>query len=141
LTDAEVKLLADQMLWFADPSLIKIILKENEPIGFLFAYPDISAALQRTKGRLFPFGWLDILIELRRTRWMNINGAGMIEKYRGLGGTAVLFNELYNTFSKSRYKYVDIVQIGVENGNMQREMRDLGIYFYKKHRVYRRSLV
>ena len=140
LTNAEVKSLADQMLWFADPSLIKIISKEGEPVGFVFAYPDISAALQRTKGHLFPFGWLDILIELRRTRWMNINGAGIIEKYRGLGGTAILFSELYNTVSESRYKFVDIVQIGVENGNMQREMRDLGIDFYKTHRVYRRDL-
>ena len=37
LTDEEAKTLADQLLWFADPNLIKIIYKENEPVGFLFA--------------------------------------------------------------------------------------------------------
>ncbi len=57
ITDYELKALADQMIWFADPHLIKIVMKEDVPVGFLFAYPDISAALQKTKGRLFPL-WL-----------------------------------------------------------------------------------
>jgi hypothetical protein len=61
--------------------LIKIITKNEELVGFLFAYSDISAAWQHTWGQLFPFGWLDILIELRRIRFININGAGIIEKY------------------------------------------------------------
>lgn len=140
LTDAEVKALADQMIWFADPRLIKIVFKDDQPVGFLFAYPDISAALQRTGGRLLPFGWLDLLLELRRTRWININGAGMIEGYRGLGGTALLFSEMQKSVVEGNYEHADIVQIGVENANMQREMRDIGIDFYKVHRLYARQL-
>jgi hypothetical protein len=140
LTDAEVKALADQMIWFSDPRLIKIVFKSDQPVGFLFAYPDISAALQRTRGRMFPFGWLDLLLELRRTRWININGAGMIEGYRGLGGTALLFSEMQKSVVEGNYEHADIVQIGVENDNMQRELRDLGIDFYKAHRLYARQL-
>ncbi|MBN2548279.1 MAG: hypothetical protein JXB15_03910 [Anaerolineales bacterium] len=140
LTDEEVDTLADQLLWFANPRLIKIVMKGEQPVGFLFAYPDISAALQRTKGKLFPLGWIDLLLELRRTKWININGAGMIEGYRGLGGTALLFSEMFKSVAESRYRHADIVQIGVENANMQREMRDLGIDFYKAHRVYARQL-
>ena len=136
----EVKVMADQMLWFADPRLIKIVMKADEPVGFLLAYPDISAALQRTKGRLFPFGWIDLLLELRRTKWININGAGIAEKYRGVGGTALLFSELYLTLIDYRYDHADLVQVGVENDRMQRELRDLGIDFYKRHRMYRREL-
>ncbi len=140
LTEAEAKTLAGQLLWLADPRLIKIVMKADQPVGFLFAYPDISAALQRTRGRLFPFGWLHLLRELRRTQWININGAGMIEGYRGLGGTAILFSEMYKSVTESRYRYADIVQIGMENENMQREMRDLGIDFYKAHRLYKQKL-
>jgi len=32
------------------------------------------------------------------------------------------------------------VQIGVENDKMQREMRHLGVDFYKTHRMYQRDL-
>ncbi len=141
LTADEVQTIADQMLRFADPRLIKIVAKGDEPVGFLFAYPDPSAALQRTGGRLFPFGWAQILLEMRRTRWININGAGILPEYRGLGGTAILFSELYKTLAAAgRFTDADLVQIGLENANMQRELRDLGVDFYKMHRMVERGL-
>jgi hypothetical protein len=141
LDDAEVKAMADQMLWFADPKLIKIVMKADKPVGFLLAYPDLSAALQKTRGKLFPFGWLGLLREMKTTDWININGAGMIDEYRGLGGTAILFSEMYKTISESgQFRYAELVQIGLENDRMQRELRDLGVDFYKTHRVYRKTL-
>lgn len=140
ITEEDVNTMVSQMLWFADPKLIKIILKDDRPIGFLLAYPDVSAAVQRCCGRLFPFGWIDLLVERKRTQWININGAGLVEKYRGLGGTALLYNEMYKSVLGSHYKYADLVQIGVENERMQLELRNLGIEFYKKHRVYEKYL-
>jgi len=140
ISDEDIQAIADQMFWFADPRLIKIVMKGDQPVGFCFAYPDISAALQRTKGRLLPFGWVDMLLELRRTKWININGAGMASGYRGVGGTALLFSEMYKSVSESRYRFADIVQVGEENDKMQREMRDFGIKFYKSHRIYEKKL-
>ena len=136
LTDEDVMGIANQMLWFADPKLIKIVMKDEQPVGFLVAYPDISAAIQRTGGKMFPLGWLQMIIELKRTKWININGAGMVEAYRGSGGTAILFSEMYKSVAESRYRFADLVQIGTENDNMQREMRKFGIDFYKTHRMY-----
>jgi hypothetical protein len=140
LTDEEAKSMASQLIWFADPRLIKVITKNEAPVGFMFAYPDISAAVQRTNGRLFPFGWIDLLLELRRTKWVNINGAGILENYRGLGGTAILFSEMQKSIIEGKFRHAEIVQIGVENETMQRELRELGIDFYKTHRIYQRAL-
>lgn len=140
LTDDEVTAMAGQLEWFADPRLIKIVMKGDELVGFLFAYPDISAAVQRVGGRFLPFGWADMLLELRRTRWVNVNGAGIVERYRGLGGTALLFSEMRKSVIECGYHHADIVQIGVENEKMHREMRDLGIVFHKTHRIYERAL-
>jgi hypothetical protein len=142
ITDEEIKSLADQMLWFADPNLIKIVMKDEKPVGFLLAYPDISAALQKTKGRLFPFGWITILRELRATDWININGAGMIEEYRGLGGTAILYSEMFKSVvESSRYRHAEIVQIGLENDKMQRELENFGVDFNQMHRTYQKNLL
>jgi hypothetical protein len=141
IADEDVKSMADQMLWFADPKLIKIVMKDERPVGFLLAYPDISAALQKTKGRLFPFGWITILRELQTTDWININGAGMIEEYRGLGGTAILYSEMFKSVVENpRYRHAEIVQIGLENEKMQREMENFGVDFYKMHCLYQRDL-
>lgn len=140
LTDDEANAVANQLIWFANPRLIKIIEKEGAPIGFLFAYPDISAALQRINGQIFPFGWLQLLLEMRRTEWVNINGAGIIEQYQGLGGTAILFSEMYKSVVEGGFKHAELVQIGVDNDKMQRELLELGIDFYKTHRMYQRGL-
>jgi len=141
LTDEDVNALADQLLWFADPKLIKIVMKGDVPVGFLLAYPDVSAALQKTRGRLFPFGWLTLLRELKRTDWLNINGAGLIPEYRGSGGMAILYSEIFKSVVESgQFRHAEVVQIGVENENMQREMENFGVDFYKMHRTYQRDL-
>jgi len=140
LTDEEVKEMADQILWFDDPRLIKVFYKDEQPVGFLLAYPDISTAFQKTKGRLWPFGWMQLLLELKHTDWLNINGAGIIEEYRGMGGTAVLFNEMAKSVLDGPYIHADLVQIGTENERMQREISSIGIDFYKAHRIYHRSI-
>jgi hypothetical protein len=140
LTDEEVNTIANQLLWFADPKLIKVIMKGDTPVGFLFAYPDISAAVQRTHGRLYPFGWIDMLVEMRRTEWVNINGAGILPEYQGLGGTAILFSEMHKSILQGKFKHAEVVQIGVDNDKMQRELKELGIDFYKTHRMYEKLL-
>jgi len=141
LTDEEVNTMANQLIWLADPKLVKLVMKDNKAVGFLLAYPDVSLALQKTRGRLFPFGWLTLLLELRRTKWININGAGLLPEYRGSGGTAILFSEMFKSVSENpRYRHADVVQIGVENENMQREMENFGIDFYKMHRTYKKEL-
>lgn len=138
LTDEEVDTMANQLIWLADPKLIKMVMSGEKIVGFCFAYPDISAALQKTRGRLFPLGWLTLLLELRRTDWININGAGLLPEYRGSGGTAILYSEMFKSVSENpRYRHAEVVQIGVENENMQREMENFGIDFYKMHRTYR----
>lgn len=141
LDDDDVNALADQLLWFADPRMVKIVMKGDEPVGFLLAYPNITAGLQKTKGRLFPFGWLTLLWELRTTQWVDINGAGLLEEYRGSGGTAILFSEMFKTAQiLPHFKHAEVVQIGTENHAMQREMQNFGIHFHKKHRAYKKDL-
>ena len=140
LTDEEANQMADQLIWFADPRLIKILYHGENPVGFLFAYPDISAALQRRGGKLWPFGWADYLLERQKTKWINVNGAGIIEEYRGQGGTAVLFSEMWKSVEEGHFAGGDIVQIGEDNTRMQNELEGLGITFHKKHRMYQRTI-
>jgi hypothetical protein len=141
LTEEEVDTLANQLIWLADPRLVKLVMKEEKAVGFLIAYPDVSAALQKTRGRLFPLGWLNLLLELRCTEWININGAGLLPEYRGSGGTAILYSEMFKSVTENpRYRHVEVVQIGVENQNMQRELENFGIDFYKTHRMYHKEL-
>ncbi len=141
LTNEEMDTLAGQLLWLADPKLVKLVMKDDKAVGFLLAYPDVSRAMQKARGRLFPFGWLALLLELRRTDRIDINGAGLLPEYRGSGGTAILYSEMFKSVAENpRYRHVEVVQVGADNDNMQRDLENFGIDFYKMHRTYEKDI-
>lgn len=140
ITPEEAEVIAKRLLDIIVPELVKLVWKDDELVGFLLCYPDISAAIQRTRGRLWPFGFIDLLREFKRTAWINVNGAGILEKYRGRGVDAMLFNEIARTIKASRYQHAIIVQIDEGNAKMQQEMAALGVTFDTRHRVFRRPL-
>lgn len=141
ITDDDMKQMVSQLLWIADPKLIKLIYKDEKPIGWFLAYPDIGAAVQRSKGRLFPLGWLHVLLESKRSKWINLNGAGVIEEYQRLGVTAVLINELRKSIMESdQYQYAEMLQIREENINSLLEASNVDVHFHKKHRLYEKYL-
>jgi len=141
LTDEDMETMVSQLLWIADPHLVKMIYKENKPVGWMLGYPDIGAALQRTKGRVFPFGWLQILIEKNRTPWIDLNGIGIIDEYQRLGGTAILIDELYKSVMNSdQYHYAELLQFREENIKILLEVGNFDIDFHKIHRLYEKYL-
>lgn len=138
--DAELALIADRLLSVAVPKLVKLVMKGDEVAGFVLSYPDISAALQRTGGRLWPFGWLDIMRELRRTEWLAINGMGLLPKYQGVGANAVLYVELADTLEQSQFVHGDFAQVAETNLKSMGDVSAIGVHWYKRHRIYRRAI-
>jgi hypothetical protein len=137
MTEAEGRLVGERILDVADPALISVLMRGEEVIGFVVAYPDVSAAIQRCHGRMWPVGWLLLLRELKRTRWINFNGMGIRQAHRGLGGTALLFGELYRILiDHPRYDFGDLVQVQETNARMIQELTSLGVKSHKRHRIY-----
>ncbi len=140
LTEREIRFLTDNLMTVAHPRLIKIIAREEEPVGFLFAFPDVSAALQRAKGRLLPFGLVDLLVEFKRTSWVAINGAGILPEFQGRGGNALLYSELEKTIRQAGFRHADLTQVAESAVQMRRDLETLGGVPYKNHRVFIRDL-
>lgn len=141
LTDEDMDNMVSQLLWIADPHLVKLIYKDARPVGWILGYPDIGKAIQHTRGRLFPFGWLQVLIESKRTPWIDLNGIGIIEEYQRLGGTAILYKALYDSVTSfNQYNYGEMLQMREENIRIFLEAANLDIEFHKVHRLYEKSL-
>ncbi len=136
LTEREIAFLIDNLTLVANPRLIKVITHEEDVVGFLFAFPDVSAALQRARGRLFPLGLVDILLEMRRTPWVALNGAGILPEFQGRGGNALLYAEMENTIRESNFQHADLTQVAESAVQMRRDLINLGGEPYKNHRVY-----
>ena len=140
VTPEEGEVVGRRLLDIIDPKMIKLVWKDDKIIGFVIVYPDISAAIQRTGGRLWPFGFIHFLREFKRTEWCNANGAGVLEQYRGRGVDAIVAAELYKTFKSGPFKYAEMVQVDEGNSKMQAEMAALGVKWDKRHRIFHRRL-
>jgi hypothetical protein len=140
LTEAEMDVVADRLLAISNPRLLKLVMKGDEIAGFVFAFPDISAAIQKTKGRLWPLGWIHLLREFKRTNWANLNGLGLLEQHRGVGANAMLYTELAKSVREFGFEHCDVVQVEEGNAKSLAEMAALGVRWYKQHRIYRRVL-
>jgi hypothetical protein len=137
LTEREIKFLIDNLMTVADHRLIKIITHGDEVVGFLLAFPDVSAALQRAHGRLLPFALPDLLLEMRRTKWVSLNGAGILPEYQGIGGNALLYSEMEKTIHEFNFHEADLTQVAESAVNMRHDLENVGCRAYKNHRVYR----
>jgi hypothetical protein len=140
LSEREVMFAVENVLVVADHRLIKLITHNDNVVGFVFAFPDISAALQRARGHLLPFGLPDMLMELKRTKWLSLNGAGILPEFQGRGGNALLYAEMEKTLTDSHFTEAELTQVAETAVQMRRDLVNLGGKPYKNHRVYVKHL-
>ncbi len=140
-TRGDIQYAVDNVINFADHRLIKVVLHGEDIVGFLFAFPDVSAAFQRAKGHLFPFAIPDMLIEMKRTKTISGNGMGILPEFQGSGGNALLYNEMGKTiFSFKQFEHVEMTQVAETTRQMRADLKNLNGVEYKNHRVYRKAI-
>jgi hypothetical protein len=141
LSDLEIDYVKNNILAFADPRLIKLITyKEDEVIGFLLGFPDVSAAMQRHNGKLTPWAIADLLLEMRRTEWISLNGVGVLPKYHGRGANALMYVEMEKTLREYKFKHAEQTQMADTAVQVRKDMEKVGARIYKVHRVYHRAI-
>lgn len=140
LTDNELTFVVNNIIMVADARLIKVIMHKEQIVGFLFGFPDVSAALQRARGRLTPWAIADLLLEMRRTSWIALNGAGILPEFHGVGGNALLYAEMEDTLRAYRFAHADLTQVAESAVQMRHDLENVGGKMYKNHRVYRKAI-
>lgn len=142
LTQREIDFVMDNIALVADHRLIKIITAGDEVVGFLFCFPDVSAGLQRARGRLLPLGLFHLLREMRRARIVAGNGMGILPQYQGHGGNALLYYEMGKTVlgPHYRFEFAEMTQVAETAVQMRADLKNLDGVEYKTHRVYRKVL-
>ncbi|MBI3166534.1 MAG: hypothetical protein IPG44_19380 [Anaerolineales bacterium] len=141
LTQREIDFVVENIMTIADHRLIKIVTHDEDVVGFLFAFHDVSAAMQRAKGKLFPFGLLDILMEIKRTNTVSVNGMGILPEFQGHGGNALLYYAMGDTLLNfGQFVHVEMTQVAETTEQMRADLKNLNGVEYKNHRVYRKEL-
>jgi hypothetical protein len=139
-TKREIETAIENVILFADPRMIKVLMDGEKIIGFLFAFPDVSRAIQRHKGQLNPISILDLLREAKRSDVVSVNGMGVMEEYHGRGGNALLYYEMEKTVKSRHFKYAEFTQVAESAQQMRKDLLTLGGAEVKNHRVYRLNI-
>lgn len=140
LSQREIDFMMQNLLVIADPKLIKVVTRKDKVVGFGLAFPDISAAIQRSKGHINPLSIGDMLLELRRTKWVTTNGGGVVQDFQGRGGNALMYADLEQMITDFKFKHIDIPQNADTAAQMRKDILRFGAVPYKTHRVYTKSI-
>lgn len=115
ITDIQKEYFKKKFISFINPEYIKFVVdKNNELIAFAIVMPSFGRALQKTKGKLFPFGFSHILHAKKHSKDVLFYLIGIAPEYQNKGVTAIIFNEYYDVFSKK----------GIENCFRTPELED-----------------
>lgn len=87
LTDAEIRHQSKQLKLLVVPEMTSIASIKGKPIGACFGLLDYNPLIKKINGRLFPFGWLKLLIGRRKIKRMRLLSTNVVPEYQrwGLG--------------------------------------------------------
>ncbi len=105
-TDEEIQEEAKSSIPFISDKVSCILFDEDENIAaFGISFPSISKALQKAKGRLFPFGWIHLLKAMNdfETTDLMLNGAA--PEWQNKGISSVYYVEMASKARKVGNKW------------------------------------
>jgi len=141
LTGAEVMEMIRDFRNIVDPEIVILAEVDGDPAGISMAMPNINIGLSKINGRLFPFGFLKFKKAMRNISQMRIFGIASLEKYRHLGITARLLNEIILRGSAKGYLTGEASWILEDNLNSNRMIQNLLAPKHSKtYRIYQKKI-
>ena len=126
-----------------DLKLISLITEaDGRLIGVGISMPSMSRALQKAKGKLFPFGWWHLLkaLKWKKPKILDLMLVAIKPEYQGKGVNSLLFYDLLPIYIQEGYEYVETNVELESNSKVQQQW----IYFerrqHKRRRCFKKAL-
>ena len=101
ISDIEKDYFKKKFIPFINPELITFVVdKEEKLIAFAITMPSFSEALQKSKGKLFPFGIFHLLNAKKNSKDILFYLIGVHPLHQNKGVHAIIFEEFYKTYTK-----------------------------------------
>lgn len=137
ISEEQIKTYREKYFPFIDKNYIVCVEDEHhELVAFAITMPSYSVALQKSKGKLFPFGWFHFWQASRKNERANFYLIGIHPDYQRRGVTAIIFKEIFDRFSKMGIKFAETNPELEENKNVQLLWQDYDIVNHKRRRTY-----
>ena len=111
-----------------------VVNEKDEIVGLGMGMPDISEALRKCRGYLFPFGWIRVLKALRAKQMdaFDLLLIGIKPDYQGMGVNAMIIAEQHPYFRQYGIKRVETTSI------MESNTRNIANWMMFPHKIHKR---
>ena len=105
LTEKQIKIFTKQYIGFIKPEFVSIILNDkDEVVAFGITMPSLSVGVQKSKGKLLPFGWWHILKATKNSEVLDMYLIAVRPDMQNKGINALIFDDLMTNYIKNGVK-------------------------------------
>lgn len=142
INDIQKAYFKKKFISFVNPEYIKFVIdKDDNLIGFAIVMPGFSKAIQRIKGKLFPFGFKHILHAKKHSKDVIFYLIGIRPDFQHKGVHAIIFNEYYKVFTEKEIKMCYRTPELEDNIAIQQIWKHFGPEIYRHRKTFRKNLV
>jgi GNAT superfamily N-acetyltransferase len=110
LTQKQIDYYIKSYLPMINLKMVTLITDETEKLlGVGISMPSLSRALQKSKGRLFPFGWYHLLkaLHVKNNKILDLLIVAIKPEYQNKGINALLFSDLIPVYQQLGFEYAE----------------------------------
>ncbi len=139
-TEREYKRLAHEVTRMAIPELSYFAEVNGEPVGFALSLYDANEAVKKINGRLFPFGFIKLMTNLKKTDRFRQILMGVKKEYRNRGIEITFYTRFSEKAHKLGFREVEMSLIVENNTAMRNSLKHLPVEIYKTYRIYSKEI-
>ena len=81
-----------------------LLIRHDDVVGFGISMPSLTKALQKSNGKLFPFGFIHLLLAMHKNDTIDMYLNGVRPDYHAKGVNALYYNEMHKAYIKNNIK-------------------------------------
>lgn len=141
ITDIQKEYFKKKYISFINPEYIKFVIDKDEKlIAFAIVMPSFGKALQKAKGKLFPFGIKHMLHARKHSKDVTFYLIGIHPEYQNKGVTAIIFNEYYKTFKEKGIQTCYRTPELSDNHAIHKIWKDFNPEIYIKRHTFKKNI-
>ncbi len=141
ISDKQIAYFKEKYIGFINPDFIKVVLDKNKRIiAFGITMPSFARALQKAKGRLFPFGFIHLLRARKNSKESIFYLIGIAPEYQKKGVTAIIFDLFHKAYERHGITKGIITPELEDNKDIQLIWDNFNPVHYKRRATFRKDL-
>ncbi len=142
LTEKQMEFYAEQFLNFLPPQNVMVLVDVDDRfVAFAVTMPSLIEAARKTKGHLYPLGFLRFLHAMKHSKTVELLLIGVHPEYQNKGITALIFKKLIELYIEQGITLVESNPQQEDNKEVQALFaKDYDSRQHKRRRVYMKDI-